>query len=260
MERCAVVTGASSGLGEEFARRFAAAGEDLVLVARRRDRLERLAEQLRAEHGVTVTVLDADLAAPNGPQSVVDRIAAAGLKPTALINSAGFGTAEPFVGEDPVRIAEEIDVNVRALTVLSRLLLPALLAAPAGILVNVASIAAYQPIPTIAVYAASKAYVLALTEAIWYETRGTGLRVLALCPGPTATGFFDVAGTDRFAVGPVVSCPEVVDAAWQNLGRSRQGPTLVVGRRNRVQALAARLLPRRLVLAVTARSVSGGHR
>ncbi|MBT0771521.1 SDR family oxidoreductase [Kineosporia sp. J2-2] len=260
MSNVAVVTGASSGFGAEFARRFAQAGHDLVLVARRRDRMEQLARELTAAHGVTVTVIDADLAEADGAQRVADRIADAGLKPAALVNSAGFGTAERFADEDPARIADEIRVNVLALTLLSRLLMPSLLAAPEGFLINISSTAGHQPVPTMAVYGATKAYVLSLTEAIWHEVRGSGLRVLTLCPGPTETEFFEAAGTDRFRVGKVVGVRESVDEAWRALHRPSPPPTLTVGLGNRVNALGARLAPRRLTLAVTARLTARGGR
>lgn len=260
LSNVAVVTGASSGFGAEFARRFARNGTDLVLVARRRDRLEQLAGELADKHGVTVTVIDADLAAPDGAQRVADRITDAGLKPVALVNSAGFGTADLFAAEDPARIADEIRVNVLALTLLSRLLMPSLLAADQGVLVNLSSTAGHQPVPSMAVYAATKAYVLSLTEAIWHESRGTGLRVLALCPGPTETEFFEAAGSDRFRVGKVVTVEESVEAAWATLHRPANGPTLTLGLGHRINALGSRLAPRRLTLAVAGKMAADGGR
>ncbi|WP_255595961.1 SDR family oxidoreductase [Cellulomonas sp. C5510] len=249
----AVVTGASSGIGEEFARRFAARGHDLVLVARREDRLTVLGDALAAEHGVSVTVLPVDLADPGGPAEVAAGLRRRGLRADALVNSAGFGTYGPFATEDPARIAAEVQVNVVALTVLSRLLLPDLVAAPAGVLVNVASTAAYQPGPSFAVYAATKAYVRSLTEAIWQEHRGTALRVLSLAPGPTETEFFEVAGSDRFRVGQVLTVAQVVDVAFRALDRRDPPPSVVAGRRNAVAAALAGALPRRLVLRVAGR-------
>ncbi|GAA3634252.1 hypothetical protein GCM10022223_60730 [Kineosporia mesophila] len=257
MSNVAVVTGASSGFGEQFARRFARAGDDLVLVARRRDRLEALAAELTSEHGVAVLVIEADLSQAEGARRVMDQIEDAGLKPSALVNSAGFGTAERFADEDPARIADEIRVNVLALTLLSRLLMPSLLAAPRGVLVNISSTAAHQPIPTMAVYAATKAYVLSLTEALWHEAQGTSLRVLALCPGPTETGFFEAARSDRFRVGTVANVGESVDRAWKTLQRPSSPPSLTIGLQHRINALGARLVPRRIVLAIAARTAAG---
>nr|WP_307724256.1 SDR family oxidoreductase [Cellulomonas hominis] len=253
----AVVTGASSGIGTEFARRFAARGHDLVLVARREDRLRALAADLEAEHGVTATVLPVDLADPAGPQAVLDGLRSRGLYADALVNSAGFGTYGPFAEEDPARVAEELQVNVVALTLLSRLLLPDLAASRAGVLVNVASTAAYQPGPSFAVYAASKAYVRSLTEALWQEHRGTRLRVLALAPGPAETEFFDVAGSDRFRIGQVLTVPEIVDVAFAALDRRDPPPSVVAGRRNALTAAVAQAAPRRLTLRVAGRLAGG---
>lgn len=254
----ALVTGASSGFGTEFAHRFAARGYDLVLVARRRDRLESLAADLTARHGVTATVLPADLADPAAPAALVAALAAQGVRVHALVNSAGFGTYGPFLGEDPARIADEVQVNVAALTLLSRLLLPDLVAAPRGILLNVASTAAYQPAPSIAVYSATKAYVRALTEGIWQEHRGTALRVLTLCPGPTETEFFQAAGSEGFKVGQMLTVPQVVDVAFRALDRRSAPPSVVAGWRNKATAVAVGLLPRRLVLGVAGRLMGDG--
>lgn len=247
-----VVTGASSGIGEGFARRFAARGHDLVVVARRRERLEALAAELTAAHGVQVTVLDVDLADPAGPADVVERIDAAGLHVRGLVNAAGFGTAGPFAEEDPGRVAAEVQLNVAALTALSRLLLPRLIA-QRGLLVQISSTASHQPLPGGAVYAATKAYVTSLTEAIWAETRGSGLRVLALCPGPTLTEFFQVAGSEVFKIGTVATVDQVLDVAFRELARTTPGPVRTVGRRNAFQGWVARVSPRRLRLTVAAR-------
>ncbi len=249
----AVVTGASSGIGAEFARRFAVRGYDLVLVARRADRLAALADELAADHGTTATVLTADLADPAAPAEVVRELESRGLLVDALVNAAGFGTYGPLLTAEPDRVAAEIQVNVTALTLLSRLLLPDLAASRRGILVNVASTAAYQPGPSFAVYAATKAYVRSFTEAVWAEHRGSRLRVLALAPGPADTEFFDVAGSDRFRVGQVLPVPRVVDVAFRALDRPSPPPSVVPGLRNAATAALAGALPRRLVLRVAAR-------
>lgn len=253
----AVVTGASSGIGAEFARRFAARGYDLVLVARRADRLADLAAALEAAHGARSTVLTADLADPAAPAELAAAIAGRGLLVDALVNSAGFGTYGPFHAADPERVAAEVQVNVTALTLLSRLLLPDLVASRRGILVNVASTAAYQPGPSLAVYAATKAYVRSLTEAVWQEHRGSRLRVLALAPGPAETEFFAVAGSERFRVGQVLPVPQIVDVAFRALDRRDPPPSVVAGLRNRITAALAGALPRRLVLGVAGRLTGG---
>jgi short-subunit dehydrogenase len=249
----AVVTGASSGIGAEFARRFAARGYDLVLVARREDRLVELAARLEADHGAASTVLTADLADPAAPGALVRELESRGVLVDALVNSAGFGTYGPFEGEEPDRVAAEIQVNVTALTLLSRLLLPDLAASRRGILVNITSTAAYQPGPSFAGYAATKAYVRSLTEALWAEHRGGRLRVLALAPGPAETEFFDVAGSDGFRIGQMLPVPQIVDVAFRALDRRDPPPSVVAGLRNRATAVAAGLVPRRVVLHVARR-------
>ncbi len=252
----AVVTGASAGLGRAYAARLAERGDDLVLVARRLDRLEDLAAQLRERHGVLVDVVAADLVRREAPAEIAAELAARGLRAATLVNCAGFGTAGRFVDEDPERIADEMAVDVVAPTLLARRLLPDLLAVPGGALLMVSSTAGHQPIPNLAVYAASKAFVTSLTAAIWQETRGSGLRVLAVCPGPTATEFFDVAGSRQFQVGRLASVDEVVDFTFRAIDRRGGGPIATHGLGNRIQSSAARLAPRRLSLAVAQRATA----
>ncbi|MDJ1113177.1 SDR family NAD(P)-dependent oxidoreductase [Microbacterium dauci] len=252
-----VITGASSGIGAGFARRFAERGHDLVLTARRAERLEALATDLRATRGVDVTVIPADLTDPAAPAALAAAVAERGIRVTGLVNSAGFGTAARFADEDDARIAAELQVNVVALTLLSRVFLPQLIETR-GVLVNISSTAGHQPLPGLAVYGASKTYVTTLTEAIWQETRSTGLRVLALCPGPTETEFFEVAGSETFKVGRSVGVDVVLDEAFAALDRRDPGPVHTVGAGNRAQGLFGRISPRRLRLWVAARAV-GGH-
>jgi short-subunit dehydrogenase len=202
-------------------------------------------------------VLPADLTDPAAPAALAAELVSRGLLVDALVNSAGFATYGPFVDEDQERVAAEVQVNVAALTLLSRLLLPDLVASRRGVLVNVASTAAYQPGPSFAVYAASKAYVRSLTEAIWQEHRGSRLRVLALAPGPAETEFFAVAGSDRFRVGQVLTVPEIVDVAFRALDRRNPPPSVVAGLRNRVTAGLAQLVPRRVLLGVAGRLAGG---
>ncbi|MCC4908300.1 SDR family oxidoreductase [Microbacterium sp. cx-59] len=248
-----VVTGASSGLGRGFAERFAARRHDLVLVARRAERLEELAARLRAAHGVAVDVIPADLADAAAPARIAQDLADRGLRAAGLINCAGFGTAGAFTAEDPDRIAQEIAVDVTAPTLLTRLLLPDLLAAPHGVLLMVSSTASHQPIPNLAVYAACKAFLTSLTAAIWQETRGSALRVLAVCPGPTATEFFAAAGSTQFAVGRIATTDEVVAATLRVLDRPG-GPVVTLGWGNRIQSLGAKFAPRRMTLRVGQRA------
>jgi short-subunit dehydrogenase len=248
----ALITGASSGLGEEFARQLAARGADLVLVARRLDRLETLAAELRSEHGVAVTVLAADLSRPAAATQLAERIDSLGLTIDSLVNNAGFATRNRFEHEDPARIAEEIDLNVGALVDLTRRFYPRLLASGRGALVNIASTGAYQPVPLMAVYGATKAFVLSFTEALWYESKGSGLKVLALSPGATRTEFFDVAGADA-RVGAFQTPSQVVGLALRTLDRRNPPPSVISGAANRATTILTRLLSRRGLATVTGR-------
>lgn len=189
----AVITGASAGLGVHFAEHLAAARRDLLLVARRADRLDALAARLRAEHGITVDVIAIDLSAPDAPRALIDQAHARGLSITMLINNAGFGARGAFDGLDLARQAEMIDLNCRALMALCHLVLPGMIARGQGEILNVASTAAFQPGPWMAVYYATKAFVLSFSEALHEEVKDKGVRVSALCPGPTRTEFADVA-------------------------------------------------------------------
>lgn len=236
----ALITGASSGLGVEFARQLAARGANLVLVARRKDRLDALAEDLRAH--VDVATVAADLAKPGAAAALAKELAKRKLSVHTLVNNAGFGTSGPFIDEDPARLNEEIDLNVGALVNLSRTFLPGMLAHDRGALINVASTAAFQPLPTMAVYGATKAFVLSFTEAIWYETKKTGVGVLCLCPGATATEFFDIAGNGNNRYGRMAPAADVVALALKTLDKRNPPPSVMHGARNRVNTTIGRYL------------------
>jgi hypothetical protein len=253
-----LVTGASSGIGVAFARRLAARGSDLVLVARRQDRLDALADELRAAHGVRVEVIACDLTQPRPGRILADELDRRGVQVTSLVNNAGFGTDGAFLDEDPDRLADLVALNIAAVVDLTRTFLRPLTDAGTGILVNVASMAAYQPIPGMAVYAASKAFVLSLTEALWWETRGSGLRTIALSPGLTRTEFFDVIGTEQYS-GSFQTPDEVVDAALRALDRRRPGPSTLTRRANVVATTLTRFLSRRAAVLAAAR-YSGAER
>ena len=254
LPRLALVTGASSGLGEAIAERLAERGADLVLVARRQDRLDALAARLSERHGTRSTVIAADLARPGAADDLWARLG--GAAPDTLVNAAGFATHGAFAGEDPARIRDEITVNVSALVDLTRAALPAMLAAGRGAIVNIASTGAFQPVPGMAVYAATKGFVRELSEAVAYEVRGSGVKVIALCPGATRTEFFDVVGNPEAAVGTPVDPATVVDALMRALDRSRTPSVLVTGLGNRIGAALARITPHRLLLPIAARAVS----
>jgi short-subunit dehydrogenase len=249
-----LITGASAGIGAEFARRLAARGAHLVLVARRAGRLDELAAAIRAEFGVTVTSLPFDLGRPGIGQALSLELAGRGIEITGIVNNAGIGSYGPFHDEDPSWVDAEIALNITALVDISRVFIDRLRAADAGLLINVASMAAYQPSPKMAVYAATKAFVLSFTEALWYESRGTGLRVLALSPGATETEFFQVAGSDDADGGTRRESPsQVVDVALAALDARVSRPSVISGRRNRVAVALSRLVSRRRVLLLIGR-------
>src|SRR4051812_2408300 len=181
-----LITGASSGIGAEFARQLASRRSNLVVVARRRDRLEQLAEELRTT-GVTVHVVVADLAKPEPGAALLAETERLGVKVTSVINNAGFGIWEPFHTSDPTRLREMIAVDVTAVMDISRTFISPLRTQGDGYLLNITSLAAYSSIPMQGTYSASKAFVLSFTESLWAESRETGLRVLAYAPGITET-------------------------------------------------------------------------
>jgi len=248
----ALITGASAGLGAEYAKLFAADKHDLVLVARRRDRLEALARELQSAHGVTARVVTADLALPDGATRVVDEVGRLGLEIDFLVNNAGFGTSGAFVELDAGRELEMIRVNVAALVALTRAFLPGMVARRRGRILNVGSTAGFPPGPFMAVYYASKAFVNSFTEALWYELRGTGVTATVSCPGATATEFADVAGSSRsllFRLG--AASPALV--ARQAYRAMMKGKAIVIhGLKNKLTVQSLRISPRALARAVAA--------
>lgn len=238
-----IVTGASSGIGAAFARELARRGSDLVLVARRIDRLKELAAELETDHGIAVAPVALDLSAPRAGRALAAELAERGIEVTGLVNNAGFATDGPFHEEDPERLVDEINVDIANLVDLTRAFIEPLRRAGSGILVNVASMAAYLPSPGMAVYAAAKAFVLNFTESLWFESRGTGLRVLALSPGLTRTEFFDDLPGGAYT-GNYQTPEQVVRTAMDALDRGRL-PSVPSGRSNRVASMLPRFLTRR---------------
>jgi len=246
--RTALVTGASTGIGAAFARRLARDDHDLIIVARGRDRLDELATTLRAEHGGDVEVLPADLTHPAELRVVEKVVADADLD--LLVNNAGFGTVGTFAQLDPAKEEEEIRLNVIALLRLTRAALPRMIARHRGAVINVSSMAAFQPAPYNATYGATKAFVNSFTEALYEELRGTGVAVQALCPGFTRTEFQQRAGVDVSDIPSFVwmTGEAVVDASLSAL---RSGELICVpGLANRALMTLTGAVPRSIARRV----------
>ena len=253
---CALITGASAGIGRELARLAARDGHDVVLVARRRDRLDELAAEL-GRAGVAVTVVVADLADRAAPRAVADTLNAAGINVDFLINNAGFGSHGPFAETDLARQLEMIDVNMHALVELTHLFLPAMLARKRGRILNVASVAAFVPGPYMATYYASKAFVLSFTEALATELRGSGVSATASCPGPTETEFGAVARSDgtKLFRGGVADAPSVARHAYRAMLAGKV--VAVPGLMNNLIVQSVRFSPRALLRRIAAGLNSG---
>ena len=246
-----LVTGASSGIGAAFARALAERGANVLLVARSLPKLEALATELRERYGVRAEALPADLREAGAGARLLAEAARRKFSVDLLINNAGLGSYGPFETVSDERVAEQIAVNVASLVELTHAFLPAMIARGTGGIINVASTAAFQPVPYMAVYAATKAFVLSFSEALWAENRARGVRVLALCPGATETGFFDAVGTQEASVGKREPASVVVARALRALDGRRS--YLVSGRANFWTAQLARLLPRAKLASLTAR-------
>jgi short-subunit dehydrogenase len=242
-----LVTGASAGLGAEFARAWARRGDELVLTARREERLQALA----AELGGKTHVIAADLANPEAPRRLIGEIEARGLTVATLINNAGFGLTGRFADRQTEPLLGMIDLNIRALTELAHLVLPGMRERRSGAILNLASTAAFQAGPGFAVYFASKAYVLSFTEALHQELKGSGIKVSALCPGPTATEFGDVAGvTSQKFTALAADAKSVVAAGLSGLDRNQA--VVIPGLMNKVGAQSNRFFPRAMMRRITA--------
>jgi len=251
--KTALITGASSGIGAAFARTLAARGANVILVARSEGRLQALADEVMRDHGVRAAVIAADLTRPDAARDLRATVDTRGLAVDLLVNNAGFGTYAPFETLAPERDHDEVTLNVAAVVDLTHLFLPAMLAKGDGAVVNVASVAAFMPGPYSAVYGATKAFVLSFSEALWAECRGRGVRVLALCPGATATEFFNVLGTDAAAtLGAKRTPAQVVETGLRALERNRS--YAVDGLANYLMVQAPRVVPRGLAARLVARA------
>jgi uncharacterized protein len=248
----AFITGASSGIGHDLALLFAQDKHDLVLVARNEQALEQLARECRTRHGVKVIVLSKDLAQSSAADEVFDSLARQGLTIDFLVNNAGFGAQGAFAKVEPKTHLDILQVNVVALTHLTRLFLPGMLERKHGRILNVASTAAFAPGPYMSVYYASKAYVLSHSVALARELNGSGVTVTALCPGPTKTAFQARANMTRAKLfrGGMMASGAVARAGYTGLMRGRQ--VVIPGVSNKVSAWAGRVMPWALVSRVTA--------
>lgn len=247
----ALITGASSGIGAELARLCAADGYSLVLVARSADRLGELAASLAKAHGIEARVLAVDLADPMAPQSIFEQTRRDTVE--ILINNAGFGLRGPFAETDWSVERRMIQVNVTALAHLTKLFLPEMLGRRSGRILNIASTAAFVPGPFMAVYYASKAFVLSFSESVANEVDGSGVTVTVLCPGPTRTRFGEAAGVgdSKLFKGAQMEAAEVARIGYQAMMAGKV--EVIAGARNRWMMLSTRLAPRSMLARITRR-------
>jgi len=246
--RTALITGSSGGIGEEFAEQFARQGVNLVLVARREDKLAQLRTKLLdLRPGLTIDVIAADLSVPGSAVGLAEKIGELGRRIDILVNNAGVGQHGDFVTHNVTEVAAQIQLNCVTLVELTALFLPSMIQTGSGLVINVASTAAFQPTPGMAVYGATKAFVLSFTESLWQETKSTGVRVFALCPGATETEFFARTGEEFLTSGRQTS-KQVVDTAMAAIDKS--SPTVISGLRNTLLANGYRIAPRKLMLQV----------
>lgn len=254
----ALVTGASSGIGADIARRLAAQGYPLVLVARRRDRLEALQAELGAR--VKVVVLDADLGVPGASRQLFDRVRELGLDVDILVNNAGVGIGGRFLGMELPRISQMFQLNITALTELTQLFAVPMVARGRGHVLQVASLAAFSPTPRVAAYAATKAYVLSFSEALRFELRGTGVSLTTLYPGITTTEFGEVSGarTPGLMQMSILTADQVAEAGLAGMFAGRG--TVIPGWINWMSSLAMACLPMGLMVWVTGRLMERANR
>jgi short-subunit dehydrogenase len=250
-DKWALVTGPSAGIGREIARQLAAAGAHLVLAARRRERLDELAAEVRSRCGIRVEVLVADLAQPETPQTVFDFTRQKGMEVELLVNNAGFGMHGEFHRRPYARFAEMVQVNVTAVMHLTHLFLPQMIERRRGDILVVSSTAGFQAVPYIATYAATKAFELVWAEALAEEMKGYGVRVCTLCPGSTTTEFQEIAGSPPNALRVPETAEKVARVGLRAMAAGKR--VAISGRRNWVGVQAQRVLPRATVAKLAAR-------
>jgi uncharacterized protein len=246
----ALVTGASSGLGVDFARQLASRGANLILVARREEQLRVVAAEIEKKYGVSVQTIPLDLTSPNAPQVLYDQLQQQGIRVDVLVNNAGFGLYGAFADLPWEREKEMLDLDIISLTHMTRLFLADMLARKSGYILQVASIGAYQSSPTYAIYSAAKAYVLSMGEAINYELRHSGVSMTVISPGVTATEFLKVAGQSPslYQRMMMMPSPKVAQIGIESMLRRRS--SVIPGFLNNLAAFSMRLLPRRTQAAL----------
>ena len=251
--KVALVTGGSGGIGEAFAVRLAADGYSLVLVARNNSELSRVSGLITARHDLPVATINLDLSQPDAVDEIDRELERIGVRPEVIVNNAGFGLVGASASLDRDRQLQMIDLNIRVLTELSLRYLDGMVEAGRGGIINVASTAAFLPGPNMAVYYATKAYVLSFTEALATELKGTGVTATAVCPGPVRTGFQAAAGineTRLLGSAPAMTAQAVAEMGYEGFLKGRR--TVVPGFANKLTKLVAPLVPRSVLLPVVA--------
>jgi short-subunit dehydrogenase len=248
----ALVTGASMGIGVDLAECFAKDGYDLILTARSEAALQEVAGRLAAKHKIKATAIPSDLGVPGAGEKLAAEITSRGLTVDALVNNAGYGIAGAFNGSDRTSQLGMIDLNDRALVELTHIYWPRMLANKRGGVLNVASTASFQPGPLMAIYYASKAFVLSFSEALWKEAEGTGVHVSCLCPGPTVSQFRERAGTGKTKLasnlGNAMGSAPVAQMGYRGWRKNRR--VVITGARNRMLARLVPFLPRKTLLGI----------
>jgi short-subunit dehydrogenase len=251
-QKTALITGASGGIGYELAKLFANDHFNLVLVARNEDKLAEFADQLQRQFAISVKTVALDLSAAPAPQFLFDQLKTEGITVDVLVNNAGYGSFGEFANLSLENALGQINLNITALTALTRLFLPAMVERRSGKIMNVASTAGFQPGPLMAVYYATKAYVISLSEALANELKSTGVSVTCFCPGATGTNFASRAGNDKTRLFQQVKPMDVKIVARDGYRGLMKGKTLVIsGMRNWMVAESVRFAPRKLVTAVS---------
>ncbi|MBE8987978.1 SDR family NAD(P)-dependent oxidoreductase [Nostoc sp. LEGE 12450] len=251
----ALITGASSGIGKAFAQELAARKTNLVLVARSKEKLSQLAKQLQEQHKIQVDVIIQDLTEPNAAATVFDATKAKGLTIDLLINNAGFGYYGDFAEGDGERQIKIVQLNILALVGLTHKFLPLMRQRRSGSIINVSSITAFQPIPYLSVYAASKAFILSFSEALWAENRQYGVRILVTCPGPIETNFFAEANFPPALASSTDKVYSAEKVVWECLDALEKGyPTVISSDTStQIRSKLSRLVPRKLLLNILAK-------